>query len=143
MIKHDALLDEIEKDNKIDQMNLEGEINRCLSLTTKYLRFHREYKQSLVRMWAVRNKKELERQEFYAGRAANKTYRDEPFNIEVKNSTEMRRWIEGDPALVAMDEAIKLAEDSMAVIEGMLDSLKYRPNHIQTILEIRRFESGA
>lgn len=142
-LSFDDLIEEIEKDNKIDQLNLEGELNRCLSLTTKYLRYHRQYKELLINMWGFRDKTLLEKQEYYSGRAHSSVYKQQPFNIEVKNSTEMKRWIEGDPVLVEMDAKIKLTEDCLEKVQIMIDSLKYRPNHIQTILDIRKFESGA
>ncbi len=136
------ILDEMESDNKFGQNNLEMEIQRCLDLTIKYMRYHRQYKESLVAMWGAYNQSELSKQEYYAGRSLSEEYMKKPFNVEVKNNIEMKRWIEGDPELVAMTKVIKLTEDSLEKIQGMLDSLKYRPNHIQTILEIRKWDAG-
>ena len=136
------ILDEMEADNKFGQKNLEMEIQRCMDLTIKYMRYHRQYKESLVAMWAAYNQAELAKQEYYSGRGTGEEYKDRSFNVTVKNNIEMKRWIEGDPELVAMNRVIQLTEDSLDKIQTMLDSLKYRPNHIQTILEIRKWDAG-
>ena len=137
------LMNEIEEDSQIKQNHLKNEIVRCTHLIAKYLKIHRDYKEAVVAMWAKKNQTILQKQEYYAGRASSEIYRENPFNLEIKNAVEMKRWIEGDPDLVAMESIIQLTEDCMNKVEMMLDQLKYRPNHIQTILQIRMFEAGA
>lgn len=139
----DELIEEIEKDTDISLTNLEGEIHRATKLMAKYMRYHRQYKDILVRAWARERELELQKQEYYSGRGADREYKERPFNITVKNATDLKRWIEGDPDLVQLRSNIKLTEDCMEKVEAMIEQLKYRPNHIATMLEIRKFESGA
>jgi hypothetical protein len=143
MYNFEELISEITADSKIDQTNLESEIVKCTSLIAKYLRIHRKYKEGLIQMWAKRDATTLEKQEYYAGRALDYVYKNKPFNLEVKNAVEMKRWMEGDLDLLNMNKVILSVEDQMEKVEMMLEQLKYRPNHIQTILQIRMFESGA
>jgi hypothetical protein len=143
MMLIEELLAEIEKDSKINQSNLESEIVRCTSLMAKYLRYHRQYKDAIVRMWKRKNECERQKQEYYAGRATSDVYRATPFNLVVKNATEMQRWILSDEEYSNMVVTVELIEDSMSKCELMIEQLKFRPNHIATILDIRKFESGA
>lgn len=139
----EELMAEIEKDTDISLTNLEGEIHRATKLMAKYMRYHRQYKQVLVQAWARERELELQKQEYYSGRGTDYEYRQKAFNITVKNATDLKRWIEGDPELSQLRSNIQLTQDMADKCELMIEQLKYRPNHIATMLEIRKFESGA
>lgn len=143
MLPFDDLINHIEQDNHINQHNLESELVRIPQLSVKYLRYHRQYKEVLIQAWGRQEKLKLEKHVYYSGKAESDVYRANPFNMVIKNQTELSTWINGDDAMVTLQANISLTEDCMEKVEAMLDSLKFRSNHIQTILQIRIFESGA
>lgn len=138
----EELLEEIEVDNKMSPTNLEGEILRVPQLVTKYMRWHRQYKEVLIKAWSRQKALEIEKQQYYSGSATDAVYRKKPFNLTIKNAVELKRWIESDEDVRVLEMNIKATEDCMEMVEQMLEALKYRPNHIATILEIRKFEAG-
>lgn len=142
MLTIEELMNHIEKDNKILQTNLEAEIVRIPQLQTKYLRYHREYKETLIQAWKILSSLEAEKHLYYSGKASSDVYRKKPFNLVIKNQAELNRWISSDEDVGKLTQNIKLTEDCLEKVNYMLESLKYRSNHIATILEIRKYESG-
>ena len=139
----DEILQHIEKDSGINPTNLEAEVIRTMSLQVKYLRYHRNYKEYLIKAWRRIEQIEVELHDYYSGEASADVYRQRPFNGIIKNQAELTRRINGDDRIQAAKSITQLAEDTIEKISAMLDSLKYRNNHIATMLEIRKFESGA
>lgn len=142
MLPFDELITHIEQDNMINSMNLERELIRVPQLQTKYLRYHREYKEILIKAWRRKDKLQLEKHMYYSGKAESDVYRAKPFNMVIKNQTELNTWINGDDDMISLQGNIDLTEDCMENVEAILDSLKFRSNHIQTILQVRQFEAG-
>lgn len=137
------LLNELEKDSKIDRTNLESEIINCTTLYAKWLRYHKEFKSACIRGETLLAEEILKKQVFYSGQAEPHEYRGHPYgNIQVKNQSEMERYINGDPDLTKRREQVDTAIQGKELCQTFLDSLKYRPNHLKTVLEVRRFELG-
>lgn len=143
MINAEELLDMIEEDNVIDRTNLEGAILQCPRLQSKYLRLHYQYKKSLIAAETYLNQLVIEKQEYYMGKAEASVYRDKPFNINVKSQAELGRYLDSDSDICEYRQKMENVELCLEYVREMLDQTKYRPNHLNTVLEVRRFESGS
>lgn len=143
MLPYDVLIGQIELDKDIKRTDLEHELARTLRLQVKYLRYHREYKEALIKAWRIREKLEIDLHQYYSGSAPSDVYREKPFNLTIKNQTELARWISSDPDMQHYQSNIELTEDCIETVSSMLEELKYRNNHIKTMHDIRVFESGA
>ena len=143
MLNKAQLYAELEVDGQIDFTNLEDELARCPLLFSKWLKYHFEYKTAEIRGESLLAEMVVKKQLFYSGAASAEEYRGHPMShISAKNSTEMGRLIDGDIELCELREKADVNKAFKEVCEHMIESIKYRPNHLKTILDVRKFQSG-
>lgn len=143
MISLELLLEEMEADSKIDRTNLEAEILRCPVLFSKWLKYHYEFKAAGIRGESLLAEMVVKKQLFYSGAAEPSDYRGHPMgHISAKNATEMGRLIDGDKDLTSLREQADTCAARKEICEHMIESLKYRPNHLKAVLDVRMFEAG-
>lgn len=143
MLSYEELYAEIERDSKIDRTDIEGEILKSPVLLAKYMRYHKEYKTALIRGESILNQKIRDAAMYYDGKAEPHVYRDKPFNLTLSNQPMRDKFLDGDEDCCFYRESLDNTEILRSMCEEMIGSLKYRPTHLQTVLEIRKFESGA
>lgn len=143
MLTYDELMSEIERDSKIDRTDLEGEIIKSPVLLAKYLGYHRRYKTALIRGESIMNQKIRDAAMYYDGKAEPHVYREKPFNLTLTNQPMRDKFLDGDEECCTYKESLDNTEILRSMCDEMIGMLKYRPTHIQTILAIRQFESGA
>lgn len=143
MLSYDELTAEIAIDSKIDRTDLEFAIINAPVLLAKYLRYHREYKKALIRGESILNQKIRDAAMYYDGKADPTVYREKPFNLVLTNQPMRDKFLDGDNDCCNYRESLDNTELLRSMCEEMIGMLKYRPTHIQTILEIRKFESGS
>lgn len=144
MLTFEQLQAEMEKDSKLDRTNLQEEIFKCISLFSKWLKYHYDYKSAAISGESMLADMVVQKQLFYSGALEASAYKGHPMGyISAKNATEMGRLIDGDKELCALREQADRNEAMRDIASNMVESLKYRPNYIKTILDIRTFESGA
>jgi hypothetical protein len=110
---------------------------------SKYLRWNYEYKKAVVKGETRLAQLALERRDFYNGEADASAYRAEPWQGIVKNNDHLGKLLDADSKICEYRERVDNAKLLMQICEEMITSLRYRNNHINTILEIRKFESGS
>ena len=134
---------ELEADSKIDRTNLEAEILRCPVIFSKWLSMHYKFKVAGIRGESLLSDMVVKKQLFYSGAASPEEYRGHPMgHISAKNATEMGRLIDGDKELCALREQADNCAAMKEICEHMIESLKYRPNHLKTVLDVRVWEGG-
>ncbi len=143
MVSIDDLLVELDNDSKIDYTNLEAEILKVPKLQSKWLKYHWDYKKASIRGESILANKIVDAQIFYSGQATSDEYKNHyRAHIKAKNSTEMSNLIDADSKLCDYREKLDTAREGMEICKSFLESLKYRPNSLKTILDLRIFESG-
>jgi hypothetical protein len=110
---------------------------------SKYLRWNYEYKKAVVKGETRLAQLALERRDYYNGEADASVYRAEPWQGMVKNNDHLGKLLDADVKICEYRERVDNAKLLMQICEEMITSLRYRNNHINTILEIRKFESGS
>ena len=143
MISLEQLNIELEEDSKIDRTNLEAEILRCPVLFAKWLKYHYDFKSAGIRGESLLADMVVKKQLFYSGAAEASEYRNHPMgHISAKNATEMGRLIDGDKDLCDLREQADINAARKEICEHMIESIKFRPNHLKTVLDVRTFEAG-
>lgn len=142
MLSFEELMEEIEIDSRIDRTDIEGEIIKAPALLAKYLRYHREYKTALIRGETIMNQKIRDAVMYYDGKAEPSTYREKPFNLTLTNQPMRDKFLDADEDCNSYRESLDNTEELRSICAEMVGNLKYRPTHLQTVLEVRRFESG-
>ena len=143
MLTYSELISEIEADNRIDKTDLAGEILKCPRLMTKYLKYHYDYKVALIKAESNFNQMILQKQKYYNGQGTTEEYRKRPFNEVVKNQAQMGQYIDADEELCEYREKIDTTTLLKEMCSDMIEQLKYRPTHLNTVQTVRAFESGA
>jgi len=140
MITIVQLLEQIKQDSILSN-DLEMEIHRSVKLLSKYIKYSYDYKCYLEKQKSELYKLTRIRMQFYQGEA--ESYKNEPFDYMCNNAKQLSIYLESDDTLCEQKERISAMEAAIESISTMVDSLKFRNNHLRTILELRLFEAGA
>jgi len=140
MISINDLLNEIKSDYTISN-DIEMEIHRSIKLLAKYIKYSYDYKCYLEKQKSELYKLTRIRMQFYQGEA--ESYRNEPFDYMCSNAKQLSTYLESDEKLCSQKERIAAIEAAIDSITTTVDSLKFRNNHLKTILELRLFEAGS
>ncbi|AGG58202.1 hypothetical protein VPDG_00041 [Vibrio phage henriette 12B8] len=143
MLTYEELTAEMDRDCKIDRTDIEGEILKAAVLLGKWLKYHREYKTALIRAESVLNQKIRDGAMYYDGKAEPEVYRDKPFNLTLTNQPMRDKFLDADETCCTYRENVDNTEVMRSMCEEMIGMLKFRPSHLQTVLSVRQFESGA
>jgi len=139
-MKVSELEDEIEKDSKIDPLNLESEILSTTKLIAKYLRIYKTYKYNVSTATKTLNQLYVHRMRYYKGEC--NSYKEEPFNYIIKNAKELERYLSADLEISETVDKLSKLETATEIIKEFLDTLKFRNNHLNYIIKLRMFEAG-
>ncbi len=143
LLDENQLLSELESDSKINPLAISDEIVRSSELLNKWLKYHFWYKKTLSKAESRMNELVIKRTRYYNGEGTSEEYRERPFNEIIKNQTIMGQYIEADPEVCKYREQIEYTEGLKEICFEMINTLKFRSNHLNTIFEIRKFESGS
>lgn len=142
MLTSDELLAEFEKDMELDRSDIQMEVYRTTTLQAKWMRYYYQYKAAMIRAESIMAEKLREAMMYYDGAADASVYRARPFNLELKNQKQKDLFIDSDPDCCAYRERADTAALNLKVCEEMLESLRYRPKHLELVHSVRQFESG-
>lgn len=143
MLTIDELQVEIDTDCKINRADVAGEILRATSLLAKYLKYHHQYKAAMIRGESILNEKVWEAALYYDGKAEAKVYKERGvYQYTLTNQDQRNKAIDADPICCEYREKVDTAEECRSMCATMIEHLKYRPKHLETVFEVRRFESG-
>ncbi len=142
MRSKEEILEEIEKDSKIDTVNLELEMFNTPILLNKYMKWHYEYKVVLAKGESAMAELRVQLYKHYVGAGEASDYRARPHNLEIKNSKDIEMFCKGDDRYCSLRESIVEYEAIRDLLFTMIENLKYRNNTLATVLELRKFERG-
>lgn len=142
MRSKEEVLAEIEKDSKIDSIELEHEMLNTPILMNKYMKWHFEYKVALAKGETAMNELKAKLYIHYVGAGESNDYRERPFNLEIKNSKDLEMFCKSDDRYCNLKEMIVEYEAVKDLLGTMIENLKYRNNTLASIIELRKFEAG-
>lgn len=144
MLKINELIEEWEKDSKINETNLKREVLNIPVLHAKYLRFLNEYKLAMYKIKFEYNKMENLRYNYYLGNLDDKTLNEygwEQFELHV-SKTGAEKFLNSDEILNKLEQKKYYYEQTISICESVLSELKSRTFQIKAVIDLVKFEHG-
>ena len=138
----EELQEQVDKDLKINDTELDLESLKTPQLHNKYLKEYNNFKLLLSR--AESDYKILKRVkwEYYTGKASPEVYKQKPFNLKIMKS-DIDKYLESDEELIKAKQKIDYLETVVNYLDRTLKIISGRDWQIRNSIEWRKFTSGA
>ena len=138
----EELQEQVDKDLKINDTELDLESLKTPQLHNKYLKEYNNFKLLLSR--AESDYKILKRVkwEYYTGKASPKVYQEKPFNLKIMKS-DIDKYLESDEDIIKVKQKIDYLETVVNYLDRTLKTISSRDWQIRNSIEWRKFTSGA
>ena len=138
----EELQEQVDKDLKINDTELDLESLKTPQLHNKYLKHYNNFKLLLTR--AESDYKILKRVkwEYYTGKASPEVYKQKPFNLKIMKS-DIDKYLESDEDLIKSKQKIEYLETVVNYLDRTLKIIGGRDWQIRNSIEWRKFTSGA
>ena len=138
----EELQEQVAKDLKINDTELDLESLKTPQLHNKYLKEYNNFKLLLSR--AESDYKILKRVkwEYYTGKASPKVYQEKPFNLKIMKS-DIDKYLESDEDIIKAKQKIDYLETVVNYLDRTLKIISGRDWQIRNSIEWRKFTSGA
>jgi len=138
----EELQEQVDKDLKINDTELDLESLKTPQLHNKYLKHYNNFKLLMTR--AESDYKILKRVkwEYYTGKASPDVYKQKPFNLKIMKS-DIDKYLESDEDLIKAKQKIDYLETVVNYLDRTLKIIGGRDWQIRNSIEWRKFTSGA
>ena len=138
----EELQEQVDKDLKINETELDLESLKTPQLHNKYLKHYNNFKLLMTR--AESDYKILKRVkwEYYTGKASPEVYKQKPFNLKIMKS-DIDKYLESDEDLIKAKQKIDYLETVVNYLDRTLKIIGGRDWQIRNSIEWRKFTSGA
>ena len=137
----DELYNEIERDLKIDDTELDLESIRTPQLHNKYLKIYTTHSLQLKRLQDEYKILYRVKWEYYTGKASPETYREKPFDIKVLRS-DVGIYIDADTELQQLSQKVAYTKQITDYLERILREINNRNWTIRNTIEWKKFLHG-
>ena len=137
----DELYNEIERDLKIDDTELDLESIRTPQLHNKYLKLYTTHSLQLKRLQDEYKVLYKEKWEYYTGKASPDTYREKPFDIKVLRA-DVGIYIDSDTDLQQLSQRVTYTKQITDYLERILREINNRNWTIRNTIEWKKFLHG-
>ena len=137
----DELYNEIERDLKIDDTELDLESIRTPQLHNKYLKLYTTHSLQLKRLQDEYKILYKEKWEYYTGKASPDTYREKPFDIKVLRA-DIGIYIDSDTDLQQLSQKVAYTKQIADYLERILREINNRNWTIRNTIEWKKFIHG-
>jgi hypothetical protein len=138
----EELQEQVDKDLKINESELDLESLKTPQLHNKYLKHYNNFKLLMTR--AESDYKILKRVkwEYYTGKASPEVYKQKPFNLKIMKS-DLDKYLDSDEDLIKSKQKIEYLETVVNYLDRTLKIIGGRDWQIRNSIEWRKFTSGA
>ena len=138
----EELQEQVDKDLKINEAELDLESLKTPQLHNKYLKHYNNFKLLMTR--AESDYKILKRVkwEYYTGKASPEVYKQKPFNLKIMKS-DLDKYLDSDEDLIKSKQKIEYLETVVNYLDRTLKIIGGRDWQIRNSIEWRKFTSGA
>ena len=138
----EELQEQVDKDLKINESELDLESLKTPQLHNKYLKHYDNFKLLMTR--AESDYKILKRVkwEYYTGKASPEVYKQKPFNLKIMKS-DLDKYLDSDEDLIKSKQKIEYLETVVNYLDRTLKIIGGRDWQIRNSIEWRKFTSGA
>ena len=141
MSKDFDLFEELEKDSKIDQTNLDDELSKIPYIHGKWLKQYIKVNADLRRAEKEYARLKLAKTEYYSGTAPDAVYKQTPLNRKVLKS-EVPDYLRADGELQDLEEKVDVLKDVAMVVEKFISSLNNRGYNLGKAVDYVRWKNG-
>ena len=133
----EELQEQVDKDLKINDTELDLESLKTPQLHNKYLKHYNNFKLLLTR--AESDYKILKRVkwEYYTGKASPQVYQQKPFNLKIMKS-DIDKYLESDEELIKAKQKIDYLETVVNYLDRTLKTISSRDWQIRNSIEWRK-----
>lgn len=135
------LFGELEKDSKIDEMNLDHELTRIPYLQSKWMKHYIRLNRDLRQAERHANTVKLVRSNYYLGLASDDVYRQAPLNRKILK-TDLPDVLAADPELSQAREDMEILRDVTLAVEKFISSLNNRGYNLKAAVDYLRWKNG-
>ena len=137
----DELYNEIERDLKIDDTELDLESIRTPQLHNKYLKIYTTHSLQLKRLQDEYKILYRVKWEYYTGKASPETYKEKPFDIKVLRA-DIGIYIDADADLQQLSQKVAYTKQITDYLERILREINNRNWNIRNTIEWKKFLHG-
>ena len=138
----EELQEQVAKDLKINDTELDLESLKTPQLHNKYLKEYNNFKLLLSRAESDYKILKREKWEYYTGKASPKVYQEKPFNLKIMKS-DIDKYLESDEDIIKAKQKIDYLETVVNYLDRTLKTISSRDWQIRNSIEWRKFTSGA
>ena len=137
----EELYNEVEKDLKIDDTELDLESIRTPQLHNKYLKIYTTQSLQLKRLQDEYKILYKVKWEYYTGKASPDTYKNKPFDIKVLKA-DVGIYIDADTDLQQLSQKVAYTKQIVNYLEKILREINNRNWTIRNTIEWKKFLHG-
>lgn len=132
-----------EKDLEIDQIDLDKSLLQVPKLQSKWSKLLADETLVLKDLYAFKENVKLERWKYYNGKQTDQYIAQNGIIHEKILKTDIDKYLAADVKLTLVNEAVSAQKEKVDFIERTLKELTNRGFHVRSIIDWRRFVSGA
>jgi len=140
-MKIDDLYNEVERDLKIDDTELDMESIRTPQLHNKYLKY---YTQQSLQYKKLKDDYKImyrEKWEYYTGKASAEIYAEKPFDLKILKA-DINIYLEADSELQQLSQRMAYTKQIVDYLERILKEINNRNWNIRNTIEWKKFLHG-
>ena len=137
----EELYDEIEKDLKIDDTELDLESIRTPQLHNKYLKLYTKHSLQLKKLNDDYKVMYRLKWEYYTGKAPSEIYASKPFDLKILKA-DIGIYLDADGELQQLSQRIAYAKEITNYLEKILREINNRNWTIRNTIEWKKFIHG-
>ena len=137
----EELYDEVEKDLKIDDTELDLESIRTPQLHNKYLKLYTKHSLQLKRLQDEYKVLYRLMWEYYTGKSVPEVYAAKPFDLKILKA-DIGIYLDSDSELQQLSQKVAYAKEITNYLEKILREINNRNWTIRNTIEWKKFQSG-
>jgi len=138
----EQLQNEVDKDLKINDTELDLESLKTPQLHNKYMKHLTKFKLMLSKantdFYSLRRNK----WEYYTGKADPQVYAEKPFDLKILK-TDIDKYLEADEELIKQKQKVDYLDTTVDFLDRTIRQISNRTFTIKNAIEWKRFTSGA
>ena len=138
----ETLQEQVDKDLKINDTELDLESLKTPQLHNKYMKHYTKFKLMLTKAETDYSQLKRIKWEYYTGKADASVYAEKPFDLKVLR-TDVDKYIESDEELIKAKQKREYLSTIVDYLDRTIRQISNRGFTIKNAIDWRRFTSGA
>ena len=138
----ETLQEQVDKDLKINDTELDLESLKTPQLHNKYMKHYTKFKLMLTRAETDYSQVKRQKWEYYTGKADASVYAEKPFDLKVLR-TDVDKYIESDEEMIKAKQKVEYLQAVVDYLDKTLRQITNRTFTIKNAIDWRKFTSGA